>query len=668
MAEQVGRVLGGRYRLVAPIGTGASAQVYLADDVTLRRQVAVKLLHESLADDGTFLRRFRAEARTAAALNHPQVVAVHDWGEDSLPFIVTEYLAGGSLRSLLDRHGVVTPSQALLIGLEAARGLVYAHKRGLVHRDIKPANLLFDADGHVRVADFGLARALAEASITEPTGAVLGTARYASPEQAKGERLDGRSDVYALALVLVEAVTGEVPFVADTTVGTLMARVDREVELGPELGPLRSVLQRALHPDVEQRPDAGTFEVGLMAAAERLPRPEPLPLVGAIEHDRLPVAELDRTMLPDPAGSGSAGAEGAPDPTPEPTGEAPGVSTGAAGKGSGRQARRPVGPTRRAGASKRRARRSATASSGRRGPRRRRRLAVMSLLSVLVVAGVVVGAVLAWQAAQTPSHAVPDLTGVPEARLAEELAEFNWQLVRREDRADDSVPGTVLRQDPEPGFELEEGRQLTVWISLGNALRPVPRDELLDVTFEDAATILTNAGLTAAEPTSRFDEGAPVGTVVEVNESADMLPTGSAVELVLSDGPAPRAVPTDIAAGMSVADAEALLGAARLVPVLAEDYSSSVGRGLVIGVNPAPGTEVAADSQVTIVVSLGPEPVPVPNVRDLSVSEATAALQAVGLRVSGVDGSPTGTVLITEPEAGTVVDVGASVRLVTRSS
>lgn len=292
----------------------------------------------------------------------------------------------------------------------------------------------------------------------------------------------------------------------------------------------------------------------------------------------------------------------------------------------------------------------------------------MSLLSVLVVAGVVVGAVLAWQAAQTPSHAVPDLTGVPEARLAEELAEFNWQLVRREDRADDSVPGTVLRQDPEPGFELEEGRQLTVWISLGNALRPVPRDELLDVTFEDAATILTNAGLTAAEPTSRFDEGAPVGTVVEVNESADMLPTGSAVELVLSDGPAPRAVPTDIAAGMSVADAEALLGAARLVPVLAEDYSSSVGRGLVIGVNPAPGTEVAADSQVTIVVSLGPEPVPVPNVRDLSVSEATAALQAVGLRVSGVDGSPTGTVLITEPEAGTVVDVGASVRLVTRSS
>ncbi|MER3453248.1 MAG: serine/threonine protein kinase, partial [Acidimicrobiia bacterium] len=170
MAEQVGRVLGGRYRLVAPLGAGASASVFVAEDVVLRRRVAVKLLHEALASDEAFLRRFRAEARAAAALSHPNVMAVYDWGEDDGPFLVCELCGGGSLRALLDRGVLLSPSQALLVGLEAARGLAYAHRRGLVHRDVKPANLLFDEEGRLRVADFGVARALAEAAWTEPAG------------------------------------------------------------------------------------------------------------------------------------------------------------------------------------------------------------------------------------------------------------------------------------------------------------------------------------------------------------------------------------------------------------------------------------------------------------------------------------------------------------------
>ena len=222
----MGQVLGGRYRLLGPIGTGASATVYLADDVVLRRRVAVKVLHAALADDAAFLKRFQAEAQAAAALNHPHVMAVHDWGQGDVPYLVTELLGGGSLRAMLDTGARLDPAQSHLVGLEAARGLDYAHRRGFVHRDIKPANLLFDEDARLRIADFGLARALAEAAWTEPMGAILGTARYASPEQAQGRPLDGRSDVYSLALVLVEAVTGEVPFTADTTIGTLMARVD----------------------------------------------------------------------------------------------------------------------------------------------------------------------------------------------------------------------------------------------------------------------------------------------------------------------------------------------------------------------------------------------------------------------------------------------------------
>src|SRR5262245_29544986 len=226
--EQIGRVLGGRYRLVAAVGTGASATVFQADDVQLRRRVAVKVLHPGLAEESAFLKRFQAEAQAAAALSHPNIVAVFDWGtDDGVPYLVCEYLGGGSLAAILDRGRRLAPSQALLLGLEACRGLDYAHRRGVVHRDIKPGNLLFGEDRRLRIADFGLARVLAEATWTEPAGVLLGTAKYASPEQAKGEAVEGKSDVYSLALTLIESVTGEVPFAGDTTVATLMNRIDK---------------------------------------------------------------------------------------------------------------------------------------------------------------------------------------------------------------------------------------------------------------------------------------------------------------------------------------------------------------------------------------------------------------------------------------------------------
>ena len=295
-SADIGRELGGRYRLVAPVGVGTSARVFMAVDTQLRRRVAVKVLHAALAADDSFLRRFRAEARAAAALSHPNIVAVYDWGEDTTehgvqPYLVTEYLGGGSLRRILDRGRPLSPSQALIIGLDTARALGHAHRRGLIHRDVKPANLLFDKSGRLRLADFGLARALAEASWTEPTGTMLGTARYASPEQAMGRRLDGRSDVYSLALVLVECVTGQVPFAADTTAGTLALRTKADLPVPAELAELRGTLERAGRLDPEQRPDAAEVEISLVSAAEMLPRPEPLPLVETLDEAQV-TAEL----------------------------------------------------------------------------------------------------------------------------------------------------------------------------------------------------------------------------------------------------------------------------------------------------------------------------------------------------------------------------------------
>ena len=351
MNDQIGRVLAGRYRLLAPIGAGASAQVFLAEDTRLRRRVAVKLLHESYAGDEAFIRRFRSEAQTAAGLNHPNLLAVYDWGEDEVPFLVTEFIGGGSLRAMLDQGHRLSLSQATLIGLETARGLDHAHRQGLVHRDLKPANLLFGEDERLRIADFGLARALADAAVTEPSGAVLGTARYASPEQAQGRPLSGASDVYSLALVLIEAVTGHVPFSVDTTIGTLMARVGEPIPVTSRLEVLQPILQAAGAIEPEDRPDAARLATMLVKASEQLERPDPLPLAGAVV---LPDADIeidrDPTMLPEPRPGGTVfpdepvevplAVEG-----PEPAGAAPSTTGGQAGG--------PGGPAPRSGRARR---------------------------------------------------------------------------------------------------------------------------------------------------------------------------------------------------------------------------------------------------------------------------------------------------------------------------
>ncbi len=306
LTDLAGRVLADRYRLRVPIGAGASGQVYLADDAILRRRVAVKVLHAGLAGDAGFLRRFRTEARLAASLNHPNVMTVYDWGDDGVPFMVLELLEGGSLRAMLDRGVRLTPAQATQVGRQVCSALEYARGRGFVHRDIKPANLLFDEHGIVRVADFGLARALAEASWTEPAGTMLGTARYASPEQARGVALDVRSDLYSLALVLIESVTGTVPNVTDTTLGTLLARTHESIVAPPELGPLGPVIERAgrIEPD-ERYPDPATMHAALGDAAKSLPPPGALVLAGlggpAVDpHPTQVRREVDRSVGQDP--------------------------------------------------------------------------------------------------------------------------------------------------------------------------------------------------------------------------------------------------------------------------------------------------------------------------------------------------------------------------------
>jgi serine/threonine-protein kinase len=624
IADHVGRVLGGRYRLVAPIGSGASAHVFLADDVTLKRRVAVKVLHAALADDESFLRRFRAEAQAAAALNHPNIMRVYDWGEDADgPYLVLEYLGGGSLRDLLDTGRRLSPSQATLIGIETARALDYAHRRGFVHRDVKPANLVFDDEGRLCVADFGLARALAEAAWTEPTGAVVGTARYASPEQAKGSHLDGRSDVYALALVLVEAITGRVPFTADTTVGTLMARTAGPLEPPDAVGALAAPLARAGTVDPDDRVDAAHFAAALDRVAVELPAPGPLPLAGSAPLDATRVLDdRDATQLPTKPRLFDAAS------APDPDGSGPDIEPMA------------LQPSRRAG--------------------RRRRwpwvLVVVALVAMLA------GGAYALTSVIKPTHPVPNVINKTVADATRTVGQSKLNLRTTGSIFNEDVaPNVILRQDPAPGKKLREGQDVKVVVSRGAAPRAVP-----DLAGKDQATAKTALELAGFTPTfqPRFDENVSKGLVLDWTPKEGKQAKGTGVTVIISDGPEPRVVPN--LAGKTFDQAAAALTPLRLTAVRADVFNDTVPVGQVVNTSPGPGAKAARDSKVTVNVSKGPELIPVPDVRGMSVQDATNKLTAAGFVADGVTGPLNKPVTNTSPPPGTPVKRGSHVGLYTK--
>jgi beta-lactam-binding protein with PASTA domain/serine/threonine protein kinase len=685
VSDRVGQVLGGRYRLLGPIGSGASATVYLADDVTLRRRVAVKVLHAALADDDEFLKRFQAEARSAAALSNPYVMAVHDWGQGEVPYLVTELLGGGSLRALLDTGARLTPAQARQIGLEAARGLEYAHRRGFVHRDIKPANLLFDDDGRLCIADFGLARALAEAAWTEPTGAVLGTARYASPEQAQAMKLDGRSDVYSLGLVLIEAVTGEVPFTADTVLGTLMARVDQQVPVPDELGPLVAALTAAGRPDPADRPDAAELATLLMAAGD-LGAAAPLPLAGAptvdpelfelkepttlYRSERSVRSDLEPEIMAAPPGTTTNGLvivqEGSEQPETVRVERASAADDSDLSFGDRRRRRKEERKAERAAITQARRDRDgvpAEVFTVERGPRRRRPwlIVLLAAIAVLVIAG---GSFAVWWfAIRVPTHVIGSFVGAPYDQAVVELAGQEMVIEREPDVFDDTAPvGTILIQDPSGGTELSEGSIVKLTVSKGPP--PVPLPDLSNRPLPEVTEQLASIGLAVGEVRREYDEDAPRDVVLSVAPGTPVeVPKGSAVSLVVSDGPEPRSIPDNLG-GATRDAAVAALSALGLSPQVSTEPSETVEQGRVIRVNPGGGTAVERGSGVSVVVSSGPPMATVPaSILGQSVTDATQTLRSLGLEVSRVDGSPANPVRATSPTPGTTVRRGTTVVL-----
>ncbi len=629
--DLVGRVLGGRYRLTALLGGGASAAVFAADDVVLRRQVAVKVLHPGLAADAAFLRRFQVEAQLAAALRHPNVLLVHDWGDDDgTPFLVTELLEGGSLKALIDRGFRATPSQALQLGLEACRGLDHAHRRGLVHRDVKPANLLFDDERRLRVADFGLARAIAEAAATEPLGAVLGTARYASPEQVEGGPLDGRSDVYSLAIVLIEAITGQAPFAADTSAATLLAHLERPIEPPPEVGPLAGALSAAGAIDRDDRVDAAGFGRMLKAAASHLDRPAPLPLVFDAEGPAGATGLADPTLPPRPYDAEEEEESGAAAPP------ASGARSMMAPDGAPPPAEREVAPPRK----------------------RRKGLLVLVLVVLLVVAALAAAAAVIqpWR----PTVDVPAIVGLTRDEAAARLRESRLKLREAGRAPSESVEvGRVLASRP---ARQREGRSVSVTLSDGPEPRILPA--VAARPAEQVITELRGRGLNVlVNPVD--SETVAAGTVLSIDPlEGSRVPRGAPVTVSVSAGPPARPVP-DVA-GKSYDEAAAALAAVGLPATQVDAFDDRVKVGTVIGTNPGAGTDVRPGLAVAVNVSKGPDVVAVPTLSGRAPAAAQQALSAAGLQVSATYGPPGGQVFSSQPAAGSKVRRGTSVAIYTR--
>jgi eukaryotic-like serine/threonine-protein kinase len=611
------------------------ASVHRAVDEVLGREVAIKVLHPHLATDPTFLERFRREARAAAALTHPNVVAVHDWGETpGGAFLVLQLVEGPSLRDVLRHVDRLDPRQALTLIGSAAVGLGAAHAAGMVHRDVKPENVLVGLDGTVRITDFGLARAAAATTATFGTGVVVGSPHYLSPEAVRGEPLDARADVYALGIVLFEALTGRPPHHGDTPLATAMAHdaspVPSPSALVPGIPPaLDEVVRWATDRRRESRYDDGTaFAWALHAAVPAGPAGLPTELLRAAAQDRARTLAAEDAALAasraaedrDAAGSWSVDVD-------QPT-FVPGRDTLVVPPVPGAMGRDPDGEA---------ATEAMALTDGPR-PRRRGRRAVLTglLLSAAFALAAATGVLPTgvglpdWVDGLVGAEVdVPDVRGEPLALARARLeAEGLTVTVAPETVHDRTVPtGHVLAQDPIGPSR--NARSVALVVSAGPRRIAVPAVGSSDPTAVQEA--LARAGFTVRR-IERHDEAVPVGAVIATDPPAGTtVDEGSTVTILVSTGPPPVPVPS--LTGLSVSEASELLrGVGLELDVSGRRFDASAAL-TVLDQDPATGTGVPRGSTVLVVLSDGPAPVTVPNVRGATVAEATATLASIGLKV-----------------------------------
>ncbi len=621
-----GRVVAGRYQLGPRRGSGVDAAVFDAYDLVEQRVVAMKVVHPDLTAGEGFERAFRFAAEQGATIKHPNIAEIYDWGGDvwndrKAMFVVVEHLGGGSLREYLDRGRTLTPSQALMVGLEACKALDAIHRQGMVHGDIRPSTLVFGDDHRLRVADVGLANVVGEALWTDRDHVSNALAMYAAPELAQTGERGPKGDVYSLCLTLLESMSGSVPFAGDSTVATLSNRIGRLMPVSADLGPLAAVLERAGRPLPEDRYTAAEFGRALVQAAEKLPRPTQINLPNSGLFGDASGA-ITRPLLPPPV---PATAPLVPPPPAatlySPTGE--------------EAARTAVAP------------RVDEADSPVRSGRRRLRWVVPLLLVIAAAAG---GVAYFVTRNQIHTHVVPHLAGLTEAEALNQVSGFNWDTVVTSEASDDVPAGIVIRTQPDEGTSVEETKPFQLVVSTGPAPRPLP--DLVGMTLDEATASLEGLDLVLVQADPAFDETAPAGTVLSwmVPEqpglrAGDTVTPKTTVSVVLSAGPQPRVVPN--LTGMTIEQATAELGAQGLLLAQVEpQFSDSVAPGLIVAQDLAPETTVDRGVTIAVAVSKGPDVVAVPPLANLTLQQATDTLSAAGLTVGVVSGNPAGILVV----------------------
>lgn len=617
------RVLSERYELGELIGRGGMADVHRGLDTRLGRTVAIKLLRPDLARDPQFQARFKREAQAVAALNHPSIVAIYDTGEHlvhdgseetvKVPYIVMEFVDGQTLRDLIRAKDVTIP-QAIEYCLGVLGALEYSHKAGIVHRDIKPANVMYCAGPNtVKVMDFGIARAIADSSATmTQTQAVVGTAQYLSPEQARGESVDARSDLYSAACLLYEMLTSRPPFIGDSPVSVAYQHV-REIpepasSINPDVTPaLDTVLAKALQKNRDDRfQDAAAFRRALRAARSGIP----VPAVAASEAPTDPNDHVPAPAAPPTEAFGLAGTGRADD---APTGimaassfaSTRDAATESWGNSDAGKFDPPPADALPLGLTPERDRTAGQKS------RRRAWIATLVVFTLLILAG---GGLWLYNSVNRPAPAapkvqVPSVSTMTESAALQELynADLRPKIVRQ---ASDSVAkGTALGTDPTTGTELDPGAEILLNISEGPSAVKIP-DSLPGATEAAARDILRQMGLVGAPTTTTANSASvPAGIVITSSPApGQSVGVGSTVELVVSTGKV--AVPE--LRGRTREEAETALKALSLVPVVAEVENSEVEAGRVTDQSAPVNAALEQGSTVNIVVAKAPPPPPTP--------------------------------------------------------
>ncbi|MEV2222821.1 Stk1 family PASTA domain-containing Ser/Thr kinase [Nocardia vinacea] len=622
--------LSSRYELGEIIGFGGMSEVHKARDLRLSRDVAIKVLRADLARDPTFYLRFKREAQNAAALNHPAIVAVYDTGEAEvdggpLPYIVMEYVDGDTLRDIVRGKGPIPPRRAMEVVADVCAALDFSHKAGIVHRDMKPANIMINRAGAVKVMDFGIARAIADSSnpMTQ-TAAVIGTAQYLSPEQARGETVDARSDVYSVGCVLFEILTGEPPFTGDSPIAVAYQHVREDPRLPSHVHngvprELDSVVLKAMSKNPANR---------YQSAAEM--RADLIRVLGGQKPSApMVMTDEDRTTI-----------LGSNEPAPR--------SFRTVERNDDTAEQEPAEPA---------------------SPRRNLYIALGAAAAVIVAFALFW--VLIGPGARPDQVAIPDLSNRSAQQAQDSLQKLGFTVAIQQKPDNKVATGNVISTQPLGGSRVDKGSTITVQVSSGPAQVQIPR--LDGMTQEQAEQQLNASGLrmdpnVQRKPSSAQETDKVIGTDPSAGSRVDV---DRAIVVILGSGPEQIRVPNVVGQDISVAQPNLVDSSGFKINI--QEVPSSKPKGEVLSTNPAGGTSADKGSTVTVQVSSGD--IVMPSLVGLTTAQAVDKLRQAGWTGTSAQISQTtqgtfdtnsvGRIVSQQPAAGSAIAKNGTVSITT---